>query len=324
MTEENLEDIILKDLTPITITEYALEKANYISKIICELVGEPLEVYMLLLSEKGSEVIDDIYIAQEQVVSDVDCEMTGQGEIASYQDIKQNTSKRVVGWGHSHNFMDTFYSPKDDRNIVEIVEDGGGVKKTISLPIEIANEYGLEKLRIRFYLGMTFNTKGDEPFCAIAYSHSGEEPVLKKGLEYVVVENNVEELKPRSYVYRKFKRFYDRFVSEQNKISLDFLEEINHEKHYIKQLTRGLSRLSRFAHRAQKKEDNHLEQINQDYKKILNRLQQSIPILSVRRKMILDRQYEISNTPYKKLVELETAYERLTNLIERKNDQFRQ
>ena len=49
MKEGSIESRIREELSPIKITSYAYEKANYIAGRVCQLAGTPLEVAFYLL-----------------------------------------------------------------------------------------------------------------------------------------------------------------------------------------------------------------------------------------------------------------------------------
>tara|TARA_Y100000310_G_C20677843_1_gene814139 strand:+ start:416 stop:1543 length:1128 start_codon:yes stop_codon:yes gene_type:complete len=121
MRNKQIERQILDRYTPIKITDYAIKKANVISKRMCELAGESLEVSFCLLDDDPSAedmLIGDVYISQDQRVTPAYCDVSGSGGIRSMRDIKYNLKKRIVGWGHSHANFDVFYSGTDDATIL--------------------------------------------------------------------------------------------------------------------------------------------------------------------------------------------------------------
>lgn len=112
----------LKETTPIKITQDALDKANYISKRVCEIHKFPLEssFYLLNGEEKNEFVIRDIYLAKNQEVTGSKCNITPNGTKISLKEIKE-MNRRVIGWGHSHANMGNFYSLEDDRTIKNLL-----------------------------------------------------------------------------------------------------------------------------------------------------------------------------------------------------------
>jgi len=141
----SLEEQIIAELSPIKITRYAFEKANYISTRICEIAGRPLEIGFYFLDEpiNGREpdiVIRDVYIGQEQTVEHLHCDITSIGDIRSFKDIK-SMKKRIVGWGHSHADIGTFYSGEDDNTILNKVRKWG-IKKELDLAVDLSCKPG--------------------------------------------------------------------------------------------------------------------------------------------------------------------------------------
>lgn len=125
----SLDNQVLAELSPIKISSYAFDKANYVSRRVCELAGEPLEVGFYLIGDPlsktdGEAVIDDIYIGSEQNVKKSHVNVTPRGKMLSTKSI-QGMGKRVVGWGHSHAESTVYYSDQDDDTIEDLVKQWG-------------------------------------------------------------------------------------------------------------------------------------------------------------------------------------------------------
>jgi len=128
--EQKVESMI----SPILITRYARAKGDYIAsrvKKICKGLDLPTyEIAFYLLSTKeeakrGRPVIRDIYIAQEQEVWPDYCAISGEGDIMSIRDIRDNLDKRIVGWGHSHGDIPVCFSSRDRRTFDNFLVDYG-------------------------------------------------------------------------------------------------------------------------------------------------------------------------------------------------------
>ncbi len=139
----SIEDTIRKELSPIKITSYAYEKANYIARRVCELAGTPLEVafYLLddsLVNRQPDITIRDVIIGHEQVVRPLHCEITPMGKLKSFKEVKSQ-GKRIVGFGHSHANISNFYSSEDVDTILSHVNDWG-IKKELEEIIDLTQE----------------------------------------------------------------------------------------------------------------------------------------------------------------------------------------
>ncbi len=138
----SLEEQVRRELAPVRITKQAFDKANYVSKRICELFEGGMEVGFFLLGdvEQSTEnrVIEDVCIGHEQDVTPTRCDISGFGVIKSYHSIKRESKRRIVGWGHSHGKMSTFYSDIDDNTIIEVLSNLG-MKKIVGLTVPPRN-----------------------------------------------------------------------------------------------------------------------------------------------------------------------------------------
>jgi hypothetical protein len=75
------------------------------------------EVYWLYLGEE----VDDVIVLQdcvliEQVVSSASCELDMK-KLGDWMEANPELIPKVVGWGHSHNTMDKFFSTTDEDDI---------------------------------------------------------------------------------------------------------------------------------------------------------------------------------------------------------------
>lgn len=219
---------------PVKITTDAKRKANYISKRVCEIAKEPLEVGFYLVDTKPNElerVVRDIYIGPEQTVTKKSCKIDGLGKQLAYDEIVIQKKMRIIGWGHSHAFMGNFFSDEDLETTLNEMDNFGITNKvkmwvpdnelklfptTESEPGHVKfvinkRDYiidigcGLKKdvailsereLPITYVVGLTFNALGREPYCALGYSYLGTKRVVKAERLQTVEENNAIELDP--------------------------------------------------------------------------------------------------------------------------------
>jgi hypothetical protein len=128
----SVDEQIVKVLSQVKITEGALNKANYVSKRICELMQEDVEIGFFLLGN-SDRIIQDIYIAHEQRLTKDKCRVTGKGVLNSVRNLRQ-IDMNAIGWGHSHGDGDNFYSYVDDKTIIDFLNDRG---VTFPLDVEI-------------------------------------------------------------------------------------------------------------------------------------------------------------------------------------------
>jgi len=224
MTDHDLAVLVEKEFAPLKITVSAWEKAHYLSRRVCELGEQPLELSFFLLGQSDL-VIRDIYLGHDQRVTSTFCKIPLSGVIASALDVQTNYDLQIIGWGHSHGCWDNFYSPTDETTLAER-EKLWGVFKNLdfqnnkpkeselaagqdyyNLPLSqgtlsLINAEEKQRHKAKFvkgqmsqillgvFYGMTFNAKGDDPYCVIAYSHSGQETCLLKKQKYVIVAEN--------------------------------------------------------------------------------------------------------------------------------------
>ena len=128
---------------------------------MCQLAGTPLEVAFYLLDNSlvGREpdiTIRDVIIGHDQVVRHLHCDITPQGKMMSFKDVK-NQGKRIVGWPHSHGEFDIYFSDEDNQTMSNHLESWG-VLKSVQIP-------GYEDLdtSIKFFFAFVVNDKSDEP-----------------------------------------------------------------------------------------------------------------------------------------------------------------
>ncbi len=135
----SLDEQIVKALTPVKITSYALEKANYASRRLCELMEEDIELGFFLLGDNSSDrIIKDIYIAPDQILEKDKCRVRGKGVLNSVRMLRQ-TDMKILGWGHSHGYGDNFYSDIDDNTIFEFINDRG-IKFQLGIDLDVTSK----------------------------------------------------------------------------------------------------------------------------------------------------------------------------------------
>jgi len=169
---KSIEDIVLKnnntpELNEVRITREAYDKANLISRRVCDLLGNN-EIYMHLLNfkdkkEAGNNIIRDVYIIKDQIVDPVSCdENSAKGVIETLQDIKEQ-KKTIIGWGHSHaRNLGVFYSGKDIDNITNLTYGANKLDITPK-PFSCSNT----KFRVRYFPCLVFDADNVKPATAI-------------------------------------------------------------------------------------------------------------------------------------------------------------
>ena len=102
-------------ISQVYITESALRKAYAYARLVCEVLGEPLECYGYLIAPKGvkGRVARDAYLAPNQEVGGADVKLEGAEVIRAGRAIDQ-AGYRVLGWWHSHADFEPFHSGIDD------------------------------------------------------------------------------------------------------------------------------------------------------------------------------------------------------------------
>jgi len=234
---KTLEQQVKDALSPIRITPEAIDKANLISRRVCELMCGSFEIGFFMTSGQEPEgeklTITDTYIAHNQEVKSDYCDIKGSGKIISFKDINGRQKRAIAAWGHSHAGMNTSCSRRDRTTIADLVRTWG-MEKEIHLDrdaaasirlvrspkgrsiqvrypgnipimlqsevLDILDEKYLishpwkasvtKSVRIKYFYGITFNAKGDEPFCVIAYMLDSREISIIHGVGYEAVEHD--------------------------------------------------------------------------------------------------------------------------------------
>lgn len=199
MKTKTIENRIREELSPIKITSYAYEKANYIARRVCQLAGTPLEVAFYLLDDSliGREpdiTIRDVYIGHDQVIKNNHCDITPQGKRLSFNDVKSQ-GKRIVGWPHSHGEFDIYFSGEDYQTMQNHLETWG-----ISKDIEISG-FDLNN-SLKFFSAFVVNDKNDDP----AYGIMINKP------RYFIEDNQLKSTTDELF----FERIPNRDFSEDN------------------------------------------------------------------------------------------------------------
>jgi hypothetical protein len=99
------------ELNKIKITQRAIDKGKYISHSLCDIAQGDYEIYFYLTGD--GDVIDDIYIAQDQVVRPSLCSVSPDGGMDSSFEIIDLMNKKIMGWSHSHGGFPLFHSNVD-------------------------------------------------------------------------------------------------------------------------------------------------------------------------------------------------------------------
>ena len=162
-----------EEFSRIKITKAALEKAQFISKRVVDIVQEnkidsTMESSILLLGEKEDMVTRDVYISKKQNVSPVLCELTGSGLIRSRNDIKVNTNYKISGWCHSHGNLGTNPSGLDQRTLINLVSDLGFTKE-IDLLDRCPEQSVLRE--VRYFPSLIINARNTAPTLSIGISY---------------------------------------------------------------------------------------------------------------------------------------------------------
>ncbi len=162
-TEDDIQDInsliyqnFSKKCENINITEYALEKAEYIVQRFKELreergIFQNSEIAFQMLGEKGSSTIDDVIIELDQRVTGSLCEMTR--EDLTNKEIEAR-NKQVIAWGHSHTGFRVFYSDMDDETMRTFFDPKG-------FEISLFNDQK-DSPKAKIFYGMVLNEAKDQ------------------------------------------------------------------------------------------------------------------------------------------------------------------
>ena len=143
----------------IKITDYAIEKAEYIVQRFKELreergISDPFEIAFQMIGEKDSGTIDDVFIDLDQEVTSYRCTMKGKSP--TLKQIKEQ-GKEILAWGHSHTNFETFFSDTDDNTMASFFNRRGyKVELFKDSPPE------LESLKAKVFYGMVFNEAKDQ------------------------------------------------------------------------------------------------------------------------------------------------------------------
>lgn len=189
-------------------TEDALKKVEMIVDEYHHLTDaaniKPQEVGFFLLSDEktGEGVISDIYIPNNQIVTDVHCNISGYSKMFASGEFEEGPI-RLMSWGHSHGDLLTFLSPEDVNNLKDAV-----YKRMVQ--IKVNPEEGL-KYVVRVSPTIVVNVHGSK-YAAVQYKFKklkktpigtpigvSDEVCLnrgpnKQGLNIQVIQNNGNEI----------------------------------------------------------------------------------------------------------------------------------
>ncbi len=169
MNKESLEDMIVSELSPIRITRSAFDKANYISKRVCEVSGKALEIGFLMTGsmlnpEDTHLTITDMNAAVEQNVQNLRCEITPEGTMTAFED-SITSGKRIIGWGHSHAKASPYYTEDDDNTIKQCVQRWGLRRRIICpLDLDVEKDYSLQPHSENGINGLLIGVRGTQLF----------------------------------------------------------------------------------------------------------------------------------------------------------------
>lgn len=211
--EKELESIVQEELAPLKISRYALDKANYISKRVCELADKPIEVMFYLLGRKNCDefIVEEVYIGRDQQVRHLHCYPTPAGKKESRAEIDK-AGYRIIGHGHSHADVNVCYSP-EDHDTMQLLTMQLGKRKNLTRQSELKNKISYDavnrqmvietdsgrhvieadifqyipkrvnpgeirtkdkELNVKLFYGMTFNAENSPPFCCVGVKQNGE------------------------------------------------------------------------------------------------------------------------------------------------------
>src|SRR3989344_862629 len=186
----------------IKITDYALKKANYAARKISELSSKAgkrgsyeLGMYMLSSSLKNDDdVVTDIYVAQEQVVTQGRCNITPEGVMKSLRDTKKSW-KRIIGWAHSHGGFSTFFSAEDDETLLGRKNIAESSFFPMFLEKKVKGHLAPDDV-VKYFLALVVNEKNDEPayrIVAVKPRYFVENGRLRKKTEVIDLERTISE-----------------------------------------------------------------------------------------------------------------------------------
>lgn len=197
---QNYYSLVDPAFSTVTITDEALQKGNYLSKRLVELTDRSLELYLYPLDKKetpiGEHVIRDLYIAKDQQVTEVACDV--DGTIESALDIR-GIGMRKLGWVHSHGNLNTFFSSKDHDNMRTSLDTSTLLRKIRIHNPSYGGQYQGVEYEVRFADALVLNARGDAPFVAIAVEFTDLQgnkkyAVNQKGFLKILDEQNMIDM----------------------------------------------------------------------------------------------------------------------------------
>jgi len=159
----------------LSITRGAYEKLEHIISQFSDLTeranGKSYELSFYLLADKGETglgdtIISDVYIAQDQEVLAGNCAISGEGDIMSIRDIRDNLDKRIVGWGHSHGNNPVFFSSRDVRTFLNFLVDYGMFGNLGFEHYGHSHDYTIEHT-----FGLVVNAQNEDPLVVLNISY---------------------------------------------------------------------------------------------------------------------------------------------------------
>jgi len=97
------------------VTKYALAKAYAYARLACDVAKGSIECggYLTVSKDSDDLVATDAFLARRQDVSDGLFTVYAEDVIKAGREINES-GRKVIGWWHSHGFLDTFFSQLDD------------------------------------------------------------------------------------------------------------------------------------------------------------------------------------------------------------------
>ena len=110
--------------------------------------------------EAGYPVIDDFILAPGQVVTATRCADVGFPGVSRLNEF-DNENKEVLGWTHSHGYLNTFFSGVDRAHVAERAAFP-------NLPLEYIFDNQTMNTKISYYPSIVVNNNHDEPFTTLS------------------------------------------------------------------------------------------------------------------------------------------------------------
>jgi len=141
---------------------------------ILKLSNAPSQELAFYLLGDDNRLINDVYLGHDQVVLPAYCNITRFGSMKSIRDIRANSEKNILGWGHSHGSMANFFSSIDLNTMHKFPQDNENI-------VDIEGE------DVLISYGLVVNNRHDEPYCCAQVVFP--QYTLSEGNEIKTLEN---------------------------------------------------------------------------------------------------------------------------------------